>query len=210
MADDEVTVAPAPSIIKIAITKAKGETLECDYSRFNDSIYTQVIALGVKTAINGGASKLTAKDIPNPEDLKRQALELAKSRLAAMYDGTFKFGRASAKVEGRSHAVVVEATRRAKIKVKEWITASGERVSTYKASAITEAAKAFLATADGDSVWAEAEAYLNSQKPTAKPAGLVLPGPDPTLIEKATKKAKVPAGVLSASKAGQVQSRIKH
>jgi len=224
---DEVEDKPN-SVYTVPVTKAKGDSVSIDIAELPDSQYRNVVAAGLKLAVNSGATKITKENftkngVLDEAGMKAAAAKLAREKASALIAGTFKWGRATKAATEVPHKVMVEARHNARGAVKEWIVASGGRVTHYKASAITEAANELLAAPEGmqylldaaktqgytfkDGVWTEAEA---APKVRAKPAGFKLPEADETLKEKAQAKAKVPAGMLSAAKAGGVAARVKH
>lgn len=225
---DETETTEANSVYRVPITKAKGEAVDLDVAKMPDAQYRNVVAAGLKLAVNSGTTKITKENFTKNGVLDEDAMRAAASKIArekasALIAGTFKWGRATKAATEVPHKVMIEARRLARGAVKEWIVASGGRVTHYKASAITEAANELLSAPEGmqylldaaktqgytfkDGVWSEPEA---PPKVHTKPQGFRLPEADDELKAKAQAKTKVPAGVLSAAKAGGVAPRIKH
>lgn len=186
--------------IEVAITKAKS-TLSVDTSVFSDEMFEYIVARGLRDILNGGMSKVTAKDIPNEEDRKAEAMVIAAKRLEELVAGTLK--RVGGKVKKASGAVMTEARRLAKALVKDAIKASGGKISHYEASEITKAANALLETPQGKDILAQAEANLAERSKT--PIGIDIGGlikPSEKLVAKAKADNEKKKSTLSAKQAG--------
>lgn len=209
MSDDNLYLVP--------VVKAKGETISVDASALPDASFRGVVAAGLKACINTGTSKITKDQFTdakgNYDEIKHKAaaMEKAAEKLKALMDGSYKFGRAAA--AKTDHKLTVEATRIARDVVKQMIKDSGKRVTSFKASQITAAAKELLAMEDGADIWAQAKANLESVK-TPKAFKLSI-SEDPDLVAKNAEKnakQKLDLGQLSAAKAGKtsVKTRPAH
>lgn len=186
--------------IEVAITKGKS-TLSVDTSVFSDEMFEYIVARGLRDILNGGMSKVTAKDIPNEEDRKAEAMVIAAKRLEELVAGTLK--RVGGKVKKASGAVMTEARRLAKALVKDAIKASGGKISHYEASEITKAANALLETPQGKDILAQAEANLAERSKT--PIGIDIGGlikPSEKLVAKAKADNEKKKSTLSAKQAG--------
>ena len=197
----------------VPVVKAKGETIEVDSSALPDASYKGVFAAGLKVCINTGTTKITkdhftdAKGVYDEAGHKAAALAKAKEKVAELIAGTYKFGRGTAAAKG-DHKLTVIATRLARDIIKQLIKDSDRRVTSFKASQITAAAKEFLATDEASVVWARAKDELENVKSPAKFKLSI--SEDPELVRKNAEKAKaekLDLGQLSAAKSAKVKTR---
>lgn len=127
---------------QIKITKAKAN-LEVKFSELPPEIQMAVVEKGLSAFLNGATTKVTAATDPDEATRSANAMALAEKKLDSLKAG--KLVTRTSKSDGKVPGVVMtEARRLAKNVIKAGIKAAGERVSDYTASAITEAANAYL------------------------------------------------------------------
>lgn len=190
--------------LTVAITKAKS-TIDIDTDTIPEDVYREALLQGLKVLLNRGASKITKETYPNAEELKAAALAKAEEQVELVKTSKIKFSGVKAKKA--SGAIMTEARRIAKARVKDAMKEAGIKISHVEASEITKAANALL---DADpSIVEEATAALAER--AAKPIKIdvkALIHENPKLVEKAAaKKAKDKAGTISAKQAGKVKHR---
>lgn len=193
--------------LNISITKAK-TTIAVDVDKLPDEVLREVYIQGLKVLLNRGASKITAAAIPDAEELKAKALEVANEQLELVMSGKIKF--TGGKAKKASGKVMTEARRIAKALVKDELKRQGHKISHFEASDITKAANALLETDQGKDILAQAEANLAEQDKT--PVGIDLGSlikASPKLVEKAEKAAAAKKTQLSAKQAGKPKARAK-
>lgn len=207
-------MSDAISTYNVPVTKAKGETVEVDSTQLPDESYRGIFAAGLKHCVNQGTTgdkykKEAFTDAKgNFDEAAYRAAVVAKAReqVAKLLSGEFKFGRAAA--AKTDHKLTVEATRLARDVIKQFIKDSGKRVTSFKASQITAAAKEFLATEEGGYLWEKAKENLATVKTPTKFKLTI--EEDPELVAKnaeKSKKEKLDISQLSAAKAGKVKTR---
>jgi len=152
------------SKIKIPVTKGEVE-LEVDSDLVPQHVFEYIVALGLKTLLNRGTTKVTKALIPDETMRKGEAIVIAEAQLAAIYAGKIRM-TGGVKVKAASGEVNTEAMRLARIIVKDTIKADGGKVSHYDAKEITKAAKDYL-NAD-PSILEQAKANIEARK-TVKP-----------------------------------------
>ena len=195
--------------LTIPVTKAKA-TLTIDTDVVPDAYYQEALAQGFKALINGGATKITKETYPDEEELKAKALETARARVQAMYEGKLKLGRSaksdSTKVPGE---VMTEARRLARDLVKQALKDAGHRISHYSSTEITIQANAVIAA--NPEIIEQAAANIEARK-TKKPViDIAAIKEDPAKVGAANaKKAAAKAGPLSAKQAAKVAPRVTH
>lgn len=202
------------STYRVPVVKAK-DFVEVDSSTLPDESYRGIFAAGLKHCVNTGMAgdKFKKEAFTNAKGefdeaaYKAAAMAKAQEQVAKLIAGEYKFGRvASAKTD---HKLTVEATRLARDVIKQLIKDAGKRVTSFKASQITAAAKEFLDTEEGAYVWEKAKENLANVKSPAKFKLSI--SEDPELVAKNAEKAKkekLDLGQLSAAKAGKtVKSR---
>ena len=194
------------NILRVSIVKSKGH-IDLDLEKdVPDDVYKEALALGLKVLLNRGTSKITKTTYPKAEELVAAAQEAAEKQLELIRTSKIKFTGSKAKVKGGG-AVMTEALRLAKALVKDSMKAEGLKISHYKASEITVAAKAVLEGEQGQAILAKAEANIAER--AAVPIGIDLGKimtADPELVKKAEAK-KSEKKPLSAKQAGKVQKR---
>lgn len=135
------------AIHEVPITKAgKSAVLTVDDSRWADETILALIALGLKTALNSGMTKVTGlKDLEGEALAAKQAeaLEIAKKNLAALAEGKFKFpGTKPKSAEGRD--VVIEAMKEARNTIRDRMRSLNIPMNSVPAKDITVAAKELI------------------------------------------------------------------
>lgn len=199
------TEVAEPNTIKIPIVKGK-DVLEIDIDKLPDAVYKEVLLQGLKTIMNRGMSKVTVGNLGDEEKVKAEAMVQAQKNLAALYEGKVRITGGKGK-SGVTGAVKTEALRLARNVIKDEIKKQGGKISHYKASEITEAAKAFLETDGGKSLIDMAKKAVEARSKKAAEVGSDLTGAlaglkeDPELVAKANAKTKK-GGTLSAKQAG--------
>jgi hypothetical protein len=203
----EGTATPS-STIAFALKNGAGE-VSVDTSRLPDDVYREALLQGLKALAERAMSKITKEAYPNDAERKAAIKAKAEANIQDMYDGKTKItGRAAAaKPKG---AVMTEAMRLARNLVKDAMKANKIKISTVKASEITNAAKVLLES--DPSIIATAEANLAAR--SASPAKIDIASlikVDPELVAKAeAKAAKAKADKpLSAKQAGKTVPRAK-
>lgn len=194
------------AVVSIPVVKAK-DIIEFDTKDLPDDVYTEAVILGLKTLVNRGMTKCTVKDLGDEATVKSEAMIIASKNKEKILAGDIKFsGKAKAtKVSG---VVNTEAMRIARERVKDAAKKAGYKISTIKASQITEAAKALIA--QDDTIIEQAKANIEARTATPMPFDIKsLVKEDPELVAKANaaaakKKADKP---LSAKQAGMVKGR---
>lgn len=194
--------------ISFALKNGAGE-VTVDTSRLPDEVYREALLQGLKVIAERAMSKITKEAYPEEAERKAAIKAKAEANIEDMYAGKVKItGKAA--VKKASGAVMTEAMRLARNLVKDAIKAAKGKISHYKASEITTAAKALIES--DPTIVAKAEANLASRAET--PVKLNIMGlikEDPELVAKAeAKKAEAKASKpLSAKQAGKVAPRAK-
>lgn len=192
------------AIFKVPVVKGKG-FVEIDSDTIPEHIFAAALEAGFKVLVNGGMSKVTKAEYPVAEELQAKAMSVAEERVGQINAGTLKLAgkKATGKVKGE---VMTEALRLAKAIVKDQMREAGMKISHYKASEITTAAKAVLE--DQPELIAQAEAAIEARKATPKSQTINLASlmkADPELVAKADAKKKP----LSAKQAGMTTKSKK-
>lgn len=206
--------------LSIPVPKGKkGEVIVFDTNMIPDNadIVAEIYREGLKAIAGRAMSKITKAEYPDEAERHAAARTKAEANLQSIVDGTLKLGKA--KSAKRAAPVQAEALRLAKLKVKADMKLAGYKISHFKASEITAAAKSYLEhSEDGKALYAQAEANLAAQETLTQPTGeaaamqVKLAGlmkADPELVKKAEAKKAKPAegGQLSAKQAGQTKKR---
>lgn len=205
---EAVAGAPTPSAeITFALKNGAGE-VSVDTSKLPDDVYREALMQGIKVLAERAMSKITKAAYPDEAERKAAIHAKALVNIEDMYAGKTKItGQKAVKVSG---VVKTEAMRLARNLVKDAIKRANKKISHYKASEITTAAKALLE--QSPEILATAEANLKAREAApAKINVMSLIKEDPALVAKAEadnakKKANKP---LSAKQAGKVQPRTK-
>jgi len=196
------------TMIKIPVTKAKGQVIEINTDELGDNVYEEVIKLGLKALVNRGTSKITKETYPKAEELAIAAMAQAEKQLQAIYAGNIRVSSSAPKEA--SGAVMVEARRLAKNLVKDELKRKGKRVSHYEAADITKMANALI-EARPDLV-AQATANIEERSKQAVPIDVGAIKPSDKKIKaaeaaKAKKAEQAKAPGASAAKAGKTEKR---
>lgn len=199
----------APStIIEFALKNGAG-MVQVDTAKLPDDVYREALMQGLKAVAERAMSKITKEAYPEEDQRKAAIKAKAEANIQDMYDGKTKItGKPSAKKV--SGAVKTEAMRLARNLVKDAIKSAKGKISHYKASEITAAAKDLLN--EDPSIITQAEANLNARAATPVKINIMaLIKEDPTLVAKEeAKRAKERANKpLSAKQAGKVAPRAK-
>jgi hypothetical protein len=123
---------------------------------FSAEIYEAIFALGLKTALNHGMTKLSADD-------KVGIKEQAEKNLQTMADGKMPGGKAvgKGKAKGLPKAVTTLAMKAARDEIKILLTRAGRKPANCKASEITRLAKELLEhPTEGPPILAKAQAMI--------------------------------------------------
>lgn len=153
MAEDDTLEVEAPAIdegevertLRIPVVKAgKGYTVEVDLEKIPIEMYRDALFRGLKAMVNSRMSKqASTKDMTGKEleGTRAAIMSQANSNLEDIYNNKI---RKSAAVKEKSEvpqAVMAEARRIAKVKIKDQIKREGKKkVSLIKAAVLTKAA----------------------------------------------------------------------
>ena len=188
-----------------------GASVSVDINMLPPEVYRAVLERGIKAIVeSSGMSKLGPKYYEGgKEDPKLLADTQAKAEenVEKMLKGELGAGKAKAKTKV-SGEVKTEAMRLARAKVKEVIKANGGKISHYKASEITAAAKELI---EQDKSFIEQAKELLEARAAApvKVDIMAMVKADPKLVADAEAKAaeRKKNAPLSAKQAGQVKPR---
>lgn len=192
--------------INVPVTKSKG-VVEIDTDAIPTEVYAEALALGLKTLVNRGTSKITKTTYPEEAELAAAAQAKAEEQVKAIMSGNIKFSGSKAKSK-LGGAVMTEARRLAKNLVKDAMKAKKIKISTVPASEITRAANHILEGEQGPAILDMAKQNLAEREATKLTVDIsTLVQPDAKLVakEEARKKDKP----LSAKQAGKVAPRAK-
>jgi len=199
-------------IMQIAVTKGKGY-VEIDTDPLPQHVYEEALRLGLKEMVNRGMSKITVAKLEGEDLAKAQAAAMAKAseNVEDIKAGKIKIAgqkTTSGKVSG---AVNTEAMRLARNIVKDTLKANGYKISHYKASEISAAAKELIAGDPGILAQAEKNLADRATAPVAIDLKSLVAGmkEDPDLVAKAEKKKAEAKDQLSAKQAGMVKKQAK-
>ena len=177
------------AMFTVPITKAKEDIVDIDSKAFSDEVYDYIFSEGLKTVLNKGMTKVTAKDIPDEDERKAKAMEIAQATLQNLYDG--KVPSRKKKAAKESGKVMTEARRLAKEAVKQQLRKSKKKISHYKASDITAAANALLEIDDGKKFIAKVKENIEAAEAESVPDSLLDNlHEDESLVEKAAEAAE--------------------
>lgn len=198
-----------PTFYTIPVTKGKA-SIEINIDDVPNDVYKEALLLGLKELVNRGMSKVTVAKLEGAEldKAKAAAMAIAAKNVEAIKTSKIKFAGKKTK-SGESAAVMTEALRLAKNLVKDEIKRAGGKISHYKASEITLAAKELLA--QDESLVIQAKANLEEREKTPVKVNIMsLIKEDPELVKKAdAKKAEKKVAGLSAKQAGMTKTRAK-
>lgn len=209
-----------PQLMDIPISKGKDLFFTLDLNEIMDpdfpaDVYREIIFQGLKQVINRGFSvQESAKKMSEAEQAKHNAtlLKIAEENMEKYRKGEIRVSGGKAKTKGLARAIMTEATRLAKVIVKDGIKRAGKvKVSHVAAREITALAKQYLETEAGAELIEEATATVKGrEKAEAKVlTGIDLSGikADPKLVAKSKEKNKKPAkeGVVAKAKPATAQ-----
>lgn len=203
-----------PTIVKVPVSKAKGEFLEIDVDLIPPEMWSEVVFQGLKQLFGRGMSKISKTTYPKEAELKAAAVAKATENVDAILKNDQKKIKLSAKAGGAkvSGAVNTEAMRLARNLVKDEMKRLGIKISHVEASEITKAAKEYIAADPSIIEQAKAEIEKRNAVNVAGKIDLAtLIKESPVLVAKAeARKAKAKADApLSAKQAGKPVLRAK-
>ena len=207
MSDLNAEATPSTTI-QIALKNGAG-IVEVDTGKLPNEVYAEALMQGLKVLAERAMSKITKEAYPDEAERKAAIKAKAEANVDDMYAGKTKLtGQKSAtKVSGK---VMTEAMRLARNLVKDFMKANKIKIATVKASEITTAAKALIAS--DPSIVTTAEANLAAREATPTKIDLMsLIKVDPGLVAKAEAKAAEAKASkpLSKTQAGKVAPRAK-
>jgi hypothetical protein len=147
---------------KITVVKG-GDLIEVDTDKLPEEVYEEALLLGLKHLVNAKMTKVTKAALPEDDERKASAMQIAAENVEAMYAGKIRFmARGKAKTKGQGKGAVTTLARQyAKALVKEEIKRQGLRVSHIEAKEITRLANEVLEDEEqGGILLAKAEAEL--------------------------------------------------
>ena len=212
------------NVIDIPISKGKDLFFPVDLDEimgeeFPADVYREIIFQGLKQVMNRGFSvQSSAKSKDNPMDEAEQAkhnatlLKIAEENMEKYRKGEIRVSGGKAKTKGLARAIMTEATRLAKVIVKDGIRRLGTvKVSHVPARVITTRAKEFLETEAGQKLIDEATATIKAREAATFGIDLSNIKADPKLVAKSKEKNKKPAkeGVVAKAKP-QAQAHAAH
>jgi hypothetical protein len=164
MSDTDTASAAPSQLLEVAVTKANS-TLSIDTAAIPQPVYEAALAIGLKHMVNMGMSKITGlKTMSETELAKAQAdaMKIAEKNLSKIMDGSIKIPGMKAKSDGKTpKAILDEARRMAKAKVKAILKEKGYVLKTIPAKELTAAANAFVTA--NPSILKEAEAAIEAR-----------------------------------------------
>lgn len=201
------------ALIKIPVPKAKGEYIEMDTDQIPPEMWSEAVFQGLKQMLGRSMSKVTKAQYPKPEELAAAAKAKAEENAKAIMENDqkkIKISSDKGKTVKLSGAVNTEAMRLARNHVKDLIKQAKGKISHYKQSEITAAAKNVLADPEvGPILIQKAEQAIKDREeaPKGKIDIMSLIKESPELVAKAeAKKAEAQKDKpLSAKQAGKVQ-----
>lgn len=196
------------AILSVPVTKGKG-FIEIDVDAIPAEVYTEVVLQGLKVLLNRGASKITKENIPNPEELKAEAMVAAEKQKTAIMDGSIKLTGSKAKSK-ETGAVMTEARRLAKNLVKDMMKEKGIKISHVDAKDITAAANELLGEMPELIETAKANLAAREAIPTAGKidiSAIIKVNPKKVAKAEAEKAEKRKNAPLSAKQAGKTKAR---
>ena len=198
--------------LQVPITKGEA-TVAVDIDQIPEALFQYAVALGLKTILNRGMSKITK----TTADKLRLAMEAAEKNLQALYEGKVRM-TGGVKVKEAKGEINTEALRLAKLAVKDSIKEAGQKISHYDAKEITIAAKELIAQ---DATYVEqAKANIEARKSVKPKVGIdvskiavsakrVADAEQKKKDDKIKRDAKKECKPLSAKQAGKVAPRAK-
>lgn len=194
--------------IQVPIPKAK-ESLEVDLDKLPTHVYAEALRLGMKELLSRGMTKIATAGLEGDALAAAQAAAKAKAteNLNDCYEGKVRI--IGAKAEKTSGETATEAMRLARNVIKAAMKAQKIKVSHVKATEITKAAKAYLATDNGKTLLDEAKANVEKRKAMAAETGIDVSSipVDAKLVAKAAAEAAAKKTETSAAQAGKPKKR---
>lgn len=194
--------------IQVPVPKAK-ESIEVDLDKLPTHVYAEALRLGMKELLSRGMTKIATAGLEGEALAGAQAAAKAKAveNLSDCYEGKVRI--IGAKAEKTSGETATEAMRLARNVIKAAMKAQKIKVSHVKATEITKAAKAYLATDNGKTLLDEAKANVEKRKAMAAETGIDVSGipVDDKLVAKAAKEAAEKKAQTSAAQAGKPKKR---
>lgn len=196
------------AILQVPVTKGKG-FIEINVDDIPGDVYAEVVLQGLKVLLNRGTSKITKDNIPNPEELKAEAMVAAEKQKTAIMDGSIKLTGSKAKPK-ETGVVMTEARRLAKNLVKDMMKEKGIKISYVDSKDITAAANELLEEMPELIETAKANLAAREAIPTAGKidiSTIIKVNPKKVAKAEAEKAAKKASAPLSAKQAGKVKAR---
>lgn len=198
-------------IVNIAVTKGgKGASVAVDTDSIPQEVYAEALALGLKTLVNRGTSKVTGTTYPDKAEREAKAMEIAAEQVEKINTGKIKFSGAN-KPKKASGAVMTEARRLARNLVKDEMKRQKIKVSHVDASEITKAANELLDDPEvGPELINQATANVAEREAPASATSIVskIKINDKKVAKAEAEKAERKTQ-LSAKQAGKTKTRAK-
>lgn len=202
------TVKAIMATIQVPVPKAK-ESLEVDLDKLPTHVYAEALRLGMKELLSRGMTKIATAGLEGDALVAAQQAAKAKAQenLNDCYEGKVRI--VGAKAEKTSGEVNTEAMRLARNVIKAAMKAKKIKVSHVKATEITKAAKAYLATDNGKALLEEAKANVEKRKALAAETSIDVSSipVDEKLVAKAAEEAAAKKAQASAAQAGKPKKR---
>lgn len=199
------------TVYSIPVVKGKS-TVEIDADAMPVEVYAEALRLGLKELVNRKMSKITVAKLEGEKLAEAQAaaMKQAEENVTAIMKGDIRYSgsKATTKVSG---AVNTEAMRIARNIIKDAIKANKGKISHYKASEISAAAKELLKGEQGAAILKTAAENLDKAKAPGIDLSALVGGmkEDPELVAKAELAKAKKKETLSAAQAGKVSKRAK-
>lgn len=204
MSDTTAATETPSSLLAVPVTKGNG-FINIDTAAVPQAIYEAALLIGFKHMANMGMSKITGLKGMNDTELAKaqaDAMKVAEKNLAKIMNGTIKLPGIKAKSDGKTpKAILDEARRMAKAKVKALLKEKGYVLKTIPAKELTAAANAFVTA--NPSILKDAEAAIearNSVSATDDSLAAIFAG---------ISAQPAPEKQLSAAQAGKTKTRSK-
>lgn len=194
--------------ISVPVPKGKA-SLDVDLDKLPTHVYAEMLRLGAKELLSRGMTKIATAGLEGEALAAAQAAAMVKANenLNDCYEGKVRI--VGAKAEKTSGETATEAMRLARNVIKAAMKAQKIKVSHVKATEITKAAKAYLATDNGKTLLDEAKANVEKRKAMAAETGIDMSSIqiDPKLVAKAAEEAAAKKAQTSAAQAGKPKKR---
>lgn len=207
-ANETTTEAGPSSIVSFALKNGAGE-VSVDTSRLSESVFREAVLQGLKVLAERAMSKITKAAYPDDAERKGAIRAKAEANIQDMYDGKIKITGQAAATKPKG-AEMTEAMRLARNLVKDAMKAAKIKISTVKASEITNAAKILLGQDPSIFETAKANLAARAKSPITIDVKALIKV-DPKLVAQAEAKAAAAKAEkqLSAKQAGKVAPRAK-